>query len=632
MQMSRNVLRRGRTRVVAAVVAAATVLAPAAAMADSSSSTPAPAASSAGPVFTVGLTNDVDSMNPFVGIVATSFEVWGMIYDTLTGYGQKDYSPVPGLATSWSTSPDGLTWTFHLRSGVKWSDGVPLTAHDAAYTFNRIMKNSFEQTNYGNYVANMTSVTAPDDTTLIIKTSKPSPIMLHLAVPILPEHIWSKIDEKAVQTFPNNKDVVGSGPFTFIQWQVGQFIRLKANPDYWGGAPKVGEVDFRIFKNDDAMVQALRKGEIDFIDNLSANLYDSLKGAQGITLVDAKYAGFEEVGMNNGAATDTGTPIGNGNPALKNVLVRKAINYAIDRQTLVDKVIRGYGSVGTSVIPPIYADQHYQPTTDLMGYDPTKAKALLDQAGYKMGPSGVRVGPDGKPLTLRFFARQESQDSQQVAQFVKGWLKDVGINVVITVMAENRLTDVIGNGEYDLFEWGWVVEPDPDFQLSVFTCGQRSTKDGSTITAGLSDSFFCDPTYDKLYAEQQVTVDPAQRDAIVKSAEKVVYDKAAYALTYYYDDLEAYRSDRWTNLQPQPDPGGSLIFQYGTYTYRNVEPVSVAQASASATPGSTGVASAPTSRSGSSATAVLLGVLAVLVLGGGAFALIRRRGSADDRE
>ena len=321
---------RGRVGRVLALSVVLAVLTPVAALAASSTPSPAPTSSDA-TTLTVGITQDVDSLNPFVGILASSYELFQLSYDTLTNYSAKDFSPVPGLATSWKTSPDGLTWTFTIRTGVKWSDGVPLTAHDVAYTFNRVMNGSAEKTNYGNYVANLKSVTAPNNTTVVMTTKHPDPSMLHLSVYILPEHIWKHVSESQVNTFTNSK-MVGSGPFILEQRVTGQFIKLRANPDYWGGAPHIKTLIFRVFDNNDAMVQALRKGEIDFADDLPGSLYKSLAGAANIKQVPAIYSGFDEIGMNTGAATTTGQPIGNGNPVLKDVRVRQAINYAIDRQ------------------------------------------------------------------------------------------------------------------------------------------------------------------------------------------------------------------------------------------------------------------------------------------------------------
>jgi peptide/nickel transport system substrate-binding protein len=153
-------------------------------------------------------------------------------------------------------------------------------------------------------------------------TKEPSPTMLRLAVPILPEHIWKNIDEKKVSTFDNEKNAVGSGPFKLEERRTGQFVRLSANKSYWGGAPKIDEVVYRVFNNADAMIQALKKGEIDFADGLDPAPFNSLKSTEGITTVPADYSGFDELAFNTGAALDTGEPIGDGHPALKDKRLR----------------------------------------------------------------------------------------------------------------------------------------------------------------------------------------------------------------------------------------------------------------------------------------------------------------------
>src|SRR4051794_18579792 len=308
--------RRVFAALAAVLVAAALSGAPLAA--DAASSPPA----GTKVTFTVGVKQDVDSLNPFTGIASASYEIYQLNYETLTDYSVSDFSAKPALAESWDTSADGLTWTYHLRPGLTWSDGEPLTARDVAYTFNRIRNGKYEQTNYGNYVAAMTSVTATDDRTVVIKVDKPTPIMLHLYVYILPEHIWKDIDGKEVSDFaneppPGGAGTVGSGPFLVTEHRKGQFIRMKANPNYYRGKPKIDELVFRVFQNDDTLGQALRRGEIDFADNLQANVFTSLKDAPGIKTFAAKYSGFDEIAMNVGAALDDGTPIGDGHPALK---------------------------------------------------------------------------------------------------------------------------------------------------------------------------------------------------------------------------------------------------------------------------------------------------------------------------
>ena len=482
------------------------------------------------------------------------------------------------MAESWDVSADGLTWTYHIRSGVKWSDGVPLTANDVAYTFNRVRNGKYEQTNYGNYVAGITSVVAPDDQTVVMKVKKPTPIMQHLYVYILPEHIWKNINEKQVKSYTNNPGpggIVGSGPFIVKEHKKGQFVRLERNPNYYGGKPKIDELVFRIFQNDDSLAQALRRGEIDFADDLGANVFNSLENAPGVTTVPAEYSGFDEIAMNTGAALDNGTPIGNGHPALKDKRVRVAIAHAIDTKALVSRVLGGHGTPATSIIPPLYDKLHYDPGSTAYTFDPAEANRELDAAGYKKGAGGIRTMPDGtRPLKFRLFGRSNSQTSKQTVQFVAGWLKDIGIDAQPKIVSEDALTEIIGQGKFDMFEWGWVVEPDPNYQLSTFTCANRSYKDGGSVYANLSDSFYCNKAYDALNKKQSEQIDADQRAVTVKAMEKMLYDDAPYVVLTYYDDLEAYRSDRFTDFKPQPAPNGSLMFYYGTYSYTSLHPVS----------------------------------------------------------
>ncbi len=585
-------------------------------------------------VLTVGIVNDVDSLNPFVGFLVESYEVWGLMYDTLTGYSAKDFAAVPGLAKSWTTSPDGKTWTYTLQSGVKWSDGEPLTAKDAAYTFNRIINGSAEQTNYGNYVANIVKAEAPDDTTLVLTTKVPTPTMLHLAVPILPEHIWKQISEKQVSTFKNDPSgtpaPVGSGPYVLTDRKVGQYVTLEANKSYWGGAPHMDQIVFRVYSSAEALAQALRKGEIDIADSLEANVFNSLKGQEGITTLPAKYSGFNEIAFNVGAALTNGTPIGDGHPALKDKRVRLALAHAVDLQTILQRAIGGYGEVATGVIPSMYANLHYQPDTPY-DFNIAEANQMLDDAGYKRGADGIRRMPDGThPLKFRFFARSESKPSQTTMQFVKEWFAELGIDVIPKTISEDQLTEAVTTGNFDMFEWGWVVEPDPDFQLSVFTCDQRSYKEGGQIQAGLSDGFYCNPAYDKLYNEQKTQIDPTQRADTVKAMQKILYDDVPYLLEYYYDDLQAYRSDRIAGVVNQPEPDGVIAFQYGTYTYREVMTKADYDALHSANASATGSAAS----SGGSSTGLLIGGLAALVVlaGGGVLLMRRNRQTAADRE
>jgi peptide/nickel transport system substrate-binding protein len=563
-----------------------------------------------------------------------AYEAWNIQYATLTNKAASDFHTIPGLAKSWESSADKRTWTYHLRAGLKWSDGQPLTSADVVYTFNRFINGKYEKTNYGNYVAAITSVEATDDTTVVFTVKKPTPVMLHLYVYILPQHIWKDVDEKAVRKFANEPGpggVVGSGPYIVTEHQKGQFLRFKANPNYYGGKPKVDEVVFRVFQNDDSLAQALKRGEIDFADDLGANVFKSLQGVDGITTRDAAYSGFNEVAFNTGAALDDGTPIGDGHPALKDAKLRVALSYAVDKDALVERVYGGHATPGDSFIPSLYKNLHYDPGSTAYTFDPQKAEQLLDEAGYTKGSDGIRTMPGGgRKLSFRLYGRSNSPESQQTVQFVTGWFRDVGVEVKPKIVSEDALTEIIGQGNFDMFEWGWVVEPDPNYQLSTFTCANRSYKDGGEVYANLSDSFYCSPEYDRLNGVQAAQIDPAERAATVKEMQKLVYDSAAYIITVYYNDPQAYRSDRFTGFQPQPDPDGSLLFQYGTYSYKNLRPVT-AKDTGDGTTGTGDSTDAAASDDSGSSTGLLIGgiVVAVLLLGGIGFALSRRRPERD---
>jgi peptide/nickel transport system substrate-binding protein len=567
--------------------------------------------------FTVGIHNNADSFNPFLGFEAESYEVWALMYDYMISYRMSDMSPQPGLAKSWNTSDDGLTWTFDIRSGVQWSDGKPLTAADIAYTYNRILHGSTEQQNWASYLASVKTVTAPDATTVVLKLSKRNSVLPLLPMPIIPEHIWKNISEKQLKTYTNEKNVVGSGPFRLESGSVsGSTYIFKANPDYWGGKPSIDRLVFRVFKAEDTEVQALKKGDIDFAEDINPLQVRALSKAKNIKSILGDSPGFDEIAFNTGSVnTKDNKPIGNANPAVGDPKFRYALQFAIDRKDLAAKVYQGGGTAGVSIIPPAYKDYFWNPPASAAPtYDPKKAEQLLDAAGYKVGKDGWRTLPNGKPIgTLRLAARGESDTSPPTMQFMKEWLKDIHIRSKIVTMESGKLTTTILAGDFDMFQWGWYVEPDPDSILSDFTCGQRG---------GSSDSWYCSKQYDQLYNEQHSEIDHAKRADLVKQMQELLTKDAPYLVTAYYKIGEAYRSDRWHGFVPQPNPGGIYLFQYGVYNYIHIKPG----------PASGKKHSASTSHTGVVVGSVVGGtVLLALALFFGIFAR-RRKASVDTRE
>ena len=591
-----------------------------------------PASAADKSTFTVGFVSEADSFNPFLGFQSESYEAWALTYDLMVNYSMKDMSPEPGLATKWQTSDDGLKWTFDIRTGVKWSDGQDLTARDIAFTYNRVLSGPPWSTNWASYLKGVTSVTAPDATHVVLKLDKPNAVLPLLPIPIVPEHIWKNVSDSEAKSYSaepkNGQPVVGSGPFRFVEGTAGgSTYRFEANPDYWGGTPYIDEVVFRIYKSADPMVQALIKGEIDFAEDISPLQVKSLQGQPGITAHNGQGILFDEIAFNTGSVdTKTGKPIGDPNPAVLDPKFRQALGYAIDRDQLVRKVYQGAGLPGDTIIPPAYTSWKWNPPPDqAFSFDLQKAGQLLDAAGYKKGSNGLRTMPDGSPIgTLRLAARSDSSADTSVntMDYFKEWLADLGIKAEVVTYTSGRLTEVILDGNFDAFQWDWYVEPDPDGMLDIMTCGQRG---------GSSDSWYCNKKYDALYAKQHQQMDQAKREAEVKQMQQILYTDSPYLVTAYPTTGEAVRSDKFACFEPQPDPGGVWLLQYGAHNYINARPA--AQAG-----NCDGVASAvgatQASDSGGASTGFWVGAgIAVLVLVGvGGVVLLRRRSTVGERE
>ena len=580
--------------------------------------------------FTVGILNEVDSFNPFLGIEISSFEMWALIYDSMTGFAMDDLSPeANSLAEKWESSEDGLTWTYHLRDGLVWNDGEPLTAEDAVHTYERIMDGGPEASTWGTYLNGVESVSAPDAETVVLELSEPSSSLPSLPIPILPEHVWASVSEKDVKTYRNEptgeQPVVGAGPFRLVEGSAGgSTYRFEANPDYWEGAPHIDELVFRVFKSEDPAIAALKKGEIDFVDGIGALQVKALEGTPGITAQNGNTTGFDEIAFNAGAVDlETGKPMGDGNPALQDPAFRYALGFAIDREQILERVYQGAGLPGSTLIPPAYGDRHWEPTEDVaFAYDPERAGELLDEAGYAVGDDGLRTMPDGSPIgTLRLLARSESSTSLDTMNFFEEWLEDIGIDAEVTSMESTKLTDVILAGDFDAFQWGWYVDPDPSPMLSYMTCDQRGN---------WSDSWYCSEEYDALYEQQLRETDPEARDEQIRQMQQLLYQDAPYLITAYNTTGEAFRSDRFACLVQQPNPGGVWLFQLGTYNYTHMRPAAEAEECS----GQEGATAASESEDDGLGTVglVVLPVVSVAAVAIGGVVLVRRRRTVEDRE
>lgn len=565
----RTASRRPFFRTTAIAIAAAVGLASAPAslaLATETAESVAPADPSTLRIATSGF---VDSFNPFTSIYLTPTNSLRYIYENLVQYSQEDGSPTEGLAESWESEEGGSKWVYTIREGMKWSDDEPITSEDVKWTYEQMMTNEVMGTANGSLVANFESVEAPDDHTFVINLKQPQAAVPGTEIPVVPEHIWSKIDDPG--KFANDKDVVGSGPFILKSYSANQTIVLEANPNFWRGKPELDRIQYVYYTDPDASIQALRAGEIDLISGLSPTQYRALENQDGITLNSGIGRRYSALSLNPGFKTRSGEPYGNGNPALHDVAVRQAIRLAIDTDALIKNVMEEQATPATSFIPASY-EKWMLPEDDpvLVDFDPEAAKKKLDEAGWTLGSDGVRE-KDGKKLSLRLQIDGSSSTEQALSEYIKPWLGDVGIDVNVVSTDSDTLSTEANAANYDMYFSGWSLLPDPDYQLGINTCGQLPTKpDGS---GGTSQDGYCNPEFDKLYAQQQVELDEAKRIELVHEMQAMNYEDSVSVVLYYPNQLEAYRSDRFEGFSKMPTENGTIANQAGYWGYQTVKPV-----------------------------------------------------------
>ncbi|WP_405923780.1 ABC transporter substrate-binding protein [Streptomyces sp. NBC_00035] len=565
-------------------------------------------------VLTVAVAQSVDSLSPFLASRLVSTSIHRLMYEYLTNYDPADNHAIPGLATKWEPSADKLTWTYTIRSDSKWSDGEQATAEDAAWTFNKMMTDDGAATANGSFVGNFKKVTAPSPTELVIELKKPQATMAALDVPIVPKHVWEKVGD--FSKFNNDKSfpVVGNGPFILTDYKADSYVRLKANKSFWRGSPKFDELVFKYYKDNDAAVAALQKGEVSFTFGLTPAQAATLGTQKNIKVNDAPGRRFYALAVNPGAQAKNGQKFGDGHESLLDEKVRQALFMAVDRKALLDKVFQGHAVEGAGYIPPRFAEYFWKPSAgQVLSYDPAKAAQLLDQAGYKKNGDGKRVGKNGKPIDYRVLCHATDPNDKAVGQYLKEWWGDLGIEVTLNCL--DNVTDPWLAGTYDLAFDGWSANPDPDFLLSIQTCGALPATPKDT---GATDNFICDRQFDDLYGQQLAEYDTAKRADLVKQMQSRLYDTGYMNVMAYPNAVEAYRTDQIGSIETMPKAAGNIYGQDGYWSWWSAVPA----------------ASSGESSDGSSSTGVIIGIVAgvAVLVGAGAFFAMRRRSTAEDRE
>ncbi|SEN72948.1 ABC transporter substrate-binding protein [Nonomuraea pusilla] len=497
---------------------------------------------SGGQTLRIGITDSpVDSLNPFVAQYVLPLSVMRNIYPYLVGY--KGEQVVPDFASSWETSKDGTTMTFHLHPGAKWSDGRPLTSADALWTIQTTLKFAKSSTAGLAFLLNgVTSASAPDDHTLVIKLAAPlSTALAQLAMlPVLPQHIYASAaagDGSGLRRFANSAPVVSGGPFALSEYRKDEFLLLKRNANYYGQRPKVQAVGIRLYSSGDAMVSALRNNEIDQAKVVPATVVDQLKGDGRLRVSKVPSADVFVLGFNSNKAKPE-------HRELLDPRVRKAFASAINRPQLTATATVGTGTVIDTLLPPSIGGGWTATGVKLPAFDPDGAGRQLDALGFKRGADGVRTA-NGHPMSykVRFVAGERERQFESI----RNDLGRIGVKVEAAPSDASSFVSAVHGPDdkyldTDLFLNNWMSLYDPTLQLSVLSCGQL---------ANLNDAGYCDKTYDGLLQQQATELDPAKRKAIVDRMQQILDDDLPWIPLYARAILNAHAST-WDGFVTSP--------------------------------------------------------------------------------
>lgn len=513
-----------------------------------------PSSNLTGGTVRIGVGGSPDSLNPGNGLLTEAYVLYELVYDTPIAINQAgDF--VPELATDWSVSDDGLTWTMTIRDDAVFHDGTPVTAEDVAFSI-QLYKDTPDFPYLPSYASYFDTIEATDATTVTLTTKDPLGAFEAQIVfmYVLPKHIWENVDDPIEF---QNAEMIGSGPFKLLENKRREFTRLGANTEYWKGSPHVDEVDFITYKQSDARIQALTNGDIDALSEFPPTAFPALQNAEGVTVHVADVAAggdlrdvlFNMVSPDNCPTDDGGKCTGH--PALQDVQVRQALAMAMDKQNIIDVALGGLGSIGVGFVPPGLGD-YFIGTDASPAYDPAAANALLDQAGYTdTDGDGIRECKSGQDcptgdLTFRFNFPDDIDTAPREAELISDMWEAVGVKIEIGALDSDTLTSICCPAfDYDVILWGWGSDPDPGFLLGVATCQE--------IPTGYSETGYCDEGYDQLYADQGTEVDRDARIEIVHQMQQQLLDDVPYIVPYYAQTREAWRTDKFTGwLEDNP--------------------------------------------------------------------------------
>jgi peptide/nickel transport system substrate-binding protein len=448
------------------------------------------------------IAGEPDQLDPHKTTAYFSFEVLENVFDTLVEP-DANLQMQPALAESWETSPDQLTWTFHLRPGVTFHDGTKLTADDVVYSYRRIID---EELANSDKFSSVQAVEAPDPATVVIRVDRPTPNMLTNIGGFKGMAIVSRanVDSGRIATHP-----VGTGPFSFAGQKSGDSITLRANPNYWGGPPGISGVTFRFISEPSTALSALQAGEVDWTDSIPPQRVTQLRADESLRLAVTPSNDYWYLALNEARAP------------WNDVRVRQAIAYAVDRDAIVQATSYGTAAANQLAIPQ--GNPWFTPY-DRYGEDGERgletARTLLQEAG-------------ARPENLDMLVTTEYPETVTAAQIIADNLAPLGISVNIRTVDFATWLDEQNSGNFDMLMMGWLGNIDPD----DFYYAQHHT-DGTS-----NAQKFSDPEVDRLLDAGRVETDQATRKADYAKAATLIADGVSYIYLYNPSVIQAWNPE-----------------------------------------------------------------------------------------
>ncbi len=487
----------------------------------------ADAAPAFGDTIIMGSIGDASNLLPVLASDSASSDINGLVYNGLVRY-DKDFQIEGDLAESWDISADNLTFTFHLRKGILWHDGAPLTSADVLFTY-QIYIDPQTPTAYAERYKQVKKAEAPDPYTFRVTYEKPlAPALISWGMQVLPKHL---LEGQDVTKSPLTRAPIGTGPYKFKEWLPGEKIVLEANPDYYEGAPYIKRVLYRIIPDPSTMFLELQSGGLDYM-GLTPLQYSK----QTDTLAFKRR--FNKYRYPSSAYTYLGFNMRR--PLFKDKRVRQALTHAINKQEIIDGVLLGLGQVATGPYKP--GSWPYNPDVARYPYDPEKAKAMLAEAGWRDTDGDGILDKNGKPFAFTIVTNQGNDQRSKSGEIIQRRLKEVGIDVKLRVIEwASFLKEFINPGNFDATILGWTVPPDPD---SYNVWHSSKTKLGE-----LNFVNFQSAEVDQLLETGRRTLDQAERKKLYDRFQEILAEEQPYTFLYVPDALPVVAS-RFRGVEP----------------------------------------------------------------------------------